>query len=156
MVPKTLEVEFDGRVESFEFGDKQTHPSEVILAEITARFGTQEEIFFFVRETDREFDFTAEVFEEVLVAHRSRKILVEVNYEHLTKSHEFAPSATIFHVLQWSIGKHGYALDPMARSKANLIIPGAQAPLPREDVIAKYANDCTLKLDLTLRDFTNG
>ena len=33
--------------------------------------------------------------------------------------------------LQWAVGKHGYNLDPMTAAKANLILPGADEPLPR-------------------------
>lgn len=62
----------------------------------------------------------------------------------------------MFHVLQWAIGKHGFALDSTARSKANLVVSGDTAPLPREDVIGKFAHHHELRLDLTLRDFTNG
>jgi hypothetical protein len=93
-----------------------------------------------------------------LVAHRCKRIDVEVRYEHLTKSHEFAPSATVFRVLHWAIGKHGFHLDDTARAKANLILPGAEQPLPTGDVIGRLVTypDCKLVVDLTLQDFTNG
>jgi hypothetical protein len=156
MTPNILEVELGGRVEFFEPDLGKNYSAELIVAEIKNRFSTSEELFFFVRETDSEYEFTSEIIGEILVAHRARKIIVQVNYEHLTKEHEFSPSATIYQVLQWAIGKHGYELDPMARSKANLILPGTQVPLSRDDVIAKFAHDRVLKVDLTLRDFTNG
>jgi len=56
------------------------------------------------------------------------------------------------------VSKHAFMLDPMAAAKANLILPGADAPLPRADVLGKYvkAGHCALVVDLTLKDFTNG
>jgi len=56
------------------------------------------------------------------------------------------------------LGKHGFNLDPMAAAKANLILPDAEQPLPREDVLGKHVkgDHCTLVVDLTLKDFTNG
>lgn len=93
-----------------------------------------------------------------VVAHRCRRIVVEVRYEHLTKEHAFAPAATVFQVLQWAIGKHGFNLDDTARAKANLILPGAEQPLPTGDVIGSLVkhDNCRLVVDLTLQDFTNG
>src|SRR6185437_14098571 len=46
-----------------------------------------------------------------VVAHRCKKIAVKVNYDHLTKDHDFPPSATIFRVLHCAIGKKGFNLD---------------------------------------------
>lgn len=93
-----------------------------------------------------------------IVAHRCHQVVVEVRYEHRTKTEKFAPSATVFKVLKWAVSKRGFDLDPMAAAKANLILPGASAPLPREDVIGKYVKPghCVLVVDLTLQDFTNG
>lgn len=93
-----------------------------------------------------------------VVGHRCRQVVVEVRYEHRTKSEKFPPSATVFKVLKWAVSKRGFDLDPMQAAKANLILPGADAPLPREDVIGKYVkpSHCALVVDLTLKDFTNG
>lgn len=93
-----------------------------------------------------------------VVGHRCHQVTLEVRYEHLVKHHHFPPSATVFRALQWSVGKHGFNLDPMAAAKANLILPGADQPLPRDDVLGKYVKHghCTLVVDLTLKDFTNG
>ena len=93
-----------------------------------------------------------------LVGHRCREVTLEIRYDHEVKHHRFAPSATVFKALQWAISKHGFKLDPMAAAKANLILPGADAPLPREDVLGKLVKHghCALTVDLTLKDFTNG
>lgn len=93
-----------------------------------------------------------------LVGHKCHQVTLKVRYEHDTKDHHFRPSATVFKALQWAVGKHAYDLDPMQAAKANLILPGADTPLPREDVLGKYvkAGDCTLVVDLTLKDFSNG
>ncbi len=152
-----IEVEFEGRVELFgAAGQEVPAPEELSLTVIKSRFGTDAEIFLFVRETEREFDRLFDRHCTTLVAHRHRTIEVTIGYEHHLKSRSFPPSVTVFHVLQWAIGKHGYALDSTARSKANLVLIGAEAPLPREDVIGKYARHHELRVELTLRDFTNG
>jgi hypothetical protein len=156
MSKKQVEVEFEGRLEVFELEHGPDFRVEVLVEAIRTRLGVGEDVILFIRETEREFRGEIEEYGAVLVGHRCRRILVEVGYEHLTKPHEFVPSLTVFHVLQWAIGKHGFNLDPTARSKANLIVPGAAAPLPREDVIGKHATDCKLIVALTLQDFTNG
>jgi hypothetical protein len=94
----------------------------------------------------------------VLVAHRCKKLVVTINYEEKSIRKKFAPSATVFRVLQWAIGRNGFKLDATAAAKANLILPEAEQPLPREGVIGKYADKktCSFEADLTLKDFTNG
>lgn len=93
-----------------------------------------------------------------LIAHPHRVLDVVVRYDHLQKEHRFAPSATVFKVLQWAVGEHGYRLDPTNAAKANLILPGADQPLPRDRVIGALTKPgaACLILDLTLKDFTNG
>lgn len=93
-----------------------------------------------------------------LVAHKGKQITVQVRYEHLTKEKTFPPSKTVFKVLQWAVSKKAFNLDPTSAAKANLILPGAETPLPRDGVIGSYttSGQKVLVLDLTLRDFTNG
>jgi hypothetical protein len=93
-----------------------------------------------------------------LIGHRCRVVTVEVRYEHRTIEHRFAPAVTIFKILQWAVSKKGFDLDPFAAAKANLILPAADAPLPRDAAVGKFVKPghCTLVVDLTLKDFTNG
>src|SRR3546814_10505865 len=70
-----------------------------------------------------------------LLATSQRAIEVVVRYEHRSIEHKFAPSATVFKVLEWAIGKKGYGLDPLSAAKANLILPGADQPMPRDRTI---------------------
>lgn len=93
-----------------------------------------------------------------VVAHRCKKVHVNVNYDHLTKENEFTPSATVFRVLHWAISKKAFNLDDTAKAKANLMLPGANDPLPKDAVIGRFVKhgDCGLTLELTLKDFTNG
>ncbi len=85
-------------------------------------------------------------------------IEVVVRYEHRSIEHKFAPSATVFKVLEWAIGKKGYGLDPLSAAKANLILPGADQPMPRDRTIGSFTKrgEKRLVVDLTLKDFTNG
>ena len=91
-----------------------------------------------------------------LVAHRSKVIAVTIQFEHREENKKFPPSATILRVLQWAI--KAFRLDPTQASKANLILPGADTPLPKDSVIGRYVRgkDGKLTLVLTLKDFTNG
>jgi len=93
-----------------------------------------------------------------LIGHRCRVVTVEVRYEHRTIKHHFAPAATVFKVLQWAVSEKGFGLDPVAAAKGNLILPSADAPLPRDAAVGKFVKPghCTLVVDLTLKDFTNG
>jgi hypothetical protein len=93
-----------------------------------------------------------------LVTHKHRQITVRVQYEHRTKEETVAPSKTVFKVLLWAVGKKGFDLDAMQAAKANLILPGAETPLPRDSAIGAFtqAGECVLVVDLTLKDFTNG
>jgi len=93
-----------------------------------------------------------------LLAHSHRAIDVTVRYEQHSKDHRFPSSATVFKVLQWAVGKAGYRLDPTLAAKANLILPGAEQPLPRDRTIGSLTKPGhpELVVDLTLKDFTNG
>jgi hypothetical protein len=93
-----------------------------------------------------------------LIVHRCRRVHVRVRYEHQTKENDFAPSATVFRVLRWAVSKRGFNLDDTAQAKANLMLPGADQPLPKDAMIGRFVKhtDCGLVLDLTLKDFTNG
>lgn len=114
-----------------------------------------------VFERDKDDEVGAEIEKKKalsLLLHRCVKVAVKIRYEHQTKPHEFPPSATVFRVLQWAIGKKGFNLDDTAKAKANLMLPGADAPLPKDAMIGRYVKhgQCELVLDLTLKDFTNG
>jgi hypothetical protein len=151
-----VEVEIEERIEEF------THTSvgDVVLVEvIRAKLDLGPDMHLFERDHDEPLRHHGAGRKHIrVVGHTCHQVKLEVRYEHETKHHEFAPSATVFKELQWAISKHGFKLDPMAAAKANLILPGAEAPLPREDVLGKYVKKghCTLVVDLTLKDFTNG
>jgi hypothetical protein len=126
---------------------------------IRAKLNIGPEVHFFERNRDEPFKHHAHGRKHVrIVGHPCHQITLELRYEHRTEQHHFAPSATVFKALQWAVSKHGFDLDPMAAAKANLILPGAEQPLPRDDVLGKYLKPghCTLVVDLTLKDFTNG
>ena len=151
-----VEVEIEERVEVL------TVPAtgEVVLVDvIRAKLELEPEIHLFERGHDEPFKHHEHGRKHIrLVGHRCDQLELVVQYDHDAKSHHFKPSTTVFTALQWAVGKHGYKLDPMQAAKANLILPGAEQPLPKEDVLGKYLKDgkCTLVVDLTLKDFSNG
>ncbi|RUV30511.1 MULTISPECIES: hypothetical protein [unclassified Mesorhizobium] len=93
-----------------------------------------------------------------ILVHRCRHVTVQVRYDGDTKSREFSPAVTILRVLQWAVSKRGFNLDDNAAAKANLMLPGADQPLPKDAMLGVYVKHpgCSLTLDLTLKDFTNG
>jgi hypothetical protein len=115
------------------------------------------DLHLFERNRDEPFEHVEHGRRHVcLVGHKCHEVTLKVHYEQHTKEHHFRPSATVFKALQWAIGKHGYNLDPMAAAKGNLILPDAESPLPRDDVLGKYVKPghCTPVANLTLQDFT--
>lgn len=129
-----------------------------LLQEIRKAAGLEDGHVF---ERDAEVTAAAEI--EVRTAlsvfvHRCRRISVEVRYEHQTKKEDFSPAATVARVLRWATGKKGFNLDDNSTAKANLILPGTEQPLPKDSMIGRYVTPahCTLVVELTLRDFTNG
>jgi hypothetical protein len=126
---------------------------------VRARIGATEDMHLFEHGHDEPLPCPPHGRKAIcLVAHRCRFVTLHVRYEHLSIEHTFAPAATVFKGLQWAVSKKGFNLDPVAAAKANLILPGADAPLPREATIGKFvkAGHCKLVVDLTLKDFSNG
>jgi len=117
-----------------------------------------EDAHVFERDSDEVLSGIGDRRAIILLVHRCRHITVEFRYEHETRKHDFSPAATILRVLQWAVGKHGFKLDDNASAKANLILPGAEQPLPKDAMLGRYAKHpgCAVTLDLTLKDFTNG
>jgi hypothetical protein len=152
-----VEVEIEDRGET-EFIEVEGGDLDAVLRGVRA-LAALDDIHVFERDADEPIGGDIKHKKALsVVAHRCKRVEIEVRYEHLTKSHEFAPSATVFRVLHWAIGKHGFNLDATAKAKANLILPGTDQPLPTGDVIGRLVkhHDCKLIVDLTLQDFTNG
>jgi len=121
--------------------------------------GFTEEIFIFERDNDELITGTLAGKRAVaLVAHRCKRVEVTVHYDKDAFRRAFSPSATIHRVLQWAVSKQAANLTPDQRSKANLILPGTDQPLPGDAVLAANATFpvCTVTFELTLKDFTNG
>lgn len=131
---------------------------EKLIEAIRHKSKTESEVFIFEKGQEEELTSIENRSAISIIVHRCKKITVHINFEHKTETHTFSPSATVYRVLTWAIGKKGFNLDDTARAKANLIIPGETTPLPREAVIGSYVTEhnCDLTVELTLRDFTNG
>lgn len=150
-----VEIEDRGKVEVIEV---EGGTLEGVLAGVRALAGL-EGIHVFERDKDHVIGAEIEAKRALsLVAHRCHEIHVKVRYEHHTDEHKFRPSATVFKVLQWAVNVPKFGLDPTGKAKANLMLPGADQPLPKDTVIGRLVShdQCELTLDLTLKDFTNG
>jgi hypothetical protein len=151
-----VEVEIEDRVELLVVPIAE---GMVLVEVIRAKLESAADVHFFERDRDEPLHHHPHGRKHIrVVGHRCHQVKLEVRYDHDTKHHHFPPSATVFRALQWAVSKHGFNLDPMAAAKANLILPDAEQPLPREDVLGKQVkgDHCTLVVDLTLKDFTNG
>jgi hypothetical protein len=151
-----VEVEIEDRVELLVVPITE---GMVLVEVIRTMLESAADVHFFERDRDEPLHHHPHGRKHIrVVGHRCHQVKLEVRYDHDTKHHHFPPSATVFRALQWAVSKHGFNLDPMAAAKANLILPDAEQPLPREDVLGKHVkgDHCTLVVDLTLKDFTNG
>ena len=151
-----VEIEIIERVETLTLPDSD----EVVLMEqIREKLELPPEIHFFERGKEAAFTHHAKGRKHIrLVGHHCQSVKLLVQYDHLDKVHHFPPATTVSAAAQWAVGKQAYNLDPIAAAKANLILLGADQPLPKEDVLGKYvkAGQCELVVSLTLKDFTNG
>lgn len=151
-----IEIEIEDREEPMGFSmvvDERFHET------VRARIGFNEEMHLFEHGHDKPLPCPPHGRKVIrLVGHRCPVVTVQVRYEHRTIEQRFVPSETVFKALQWAVSKKGFGLDPVAAAKANLILPGADAPLPREAALGKFVKHghCTLVVDLTLKDFSNG
>jgi hypothetical protein len=130
-----------------------------LMKALQEQCGFAEQLYVFERDADEPIgDGIAAKKAIDVVAHRCKRISVTVRFEHKQFVREFSPAATSQRVLHWAVGKQAFNLDGDARSKANLILPGGEQPLPGDTTLAGYAKfpACSLVLDLTLKDFTNG
>ncbi|MHB8884704.1 MAG: hypothetical protein ACYC5H_06395 [Methylovirgula sp.] len=92
-----------------------------------------------------------------VIGHRHKRLKVKVRFEHHEPHHEFSPSATVLKVLQWAVAQPEFKLDATGKAKANLILPGTDTPLPKDEMIGRYTkHHHEVIFDLTLKDFTNG
>lgn len=151
-----IDIEIEDREESMGFS---VVVNERFHENVRARIGMSEEMHLFEHGHDQPLLCPPPGRKAIrLVGHRCPVVTLEVRYEHRTIEHRFAPSETVFKALQWAVGKKGFNLDPVAAAKANLILPGADAPLPRESALGKFVKHghCALVVDLTLKDFSNG
>ena len=151
-----IEIEREGAVELIAL---EVQDREDFLHHVRKQLELDAEILIFERDGDEPLTLHKKGRKALrLVAHRHGQIAVKVRYEHRTEERTFSPAKTVFKVLQWAVGKQAFNLDPTSAARANLILPGAENPLPRDSAIGSFTQpgDYVLILDLTLRDFTNG
>ena len=134
-------------------------PAEDLLGALRLALAIEEDVLIFEHDQDEALACLPSGRKALrLVTHKAHTIELEVRYDHRTLKKVLAPSKTVFKALQWAVGKHGFDLDAASAPKANLILPGAEQPLPREAAIGSFVphGQHVLVVDLTLRDFTNG
>lgn len=137
----------------------ELRPGPKLLDELRRRLDLDSSIHLFMRDSDEPLENVDEKRRNLkLIAHRRKAIEIVVRYEHREEKRKFTPSATVLKVLQWATRPNVFGIDPAIVPKANLIVPGAENPLPRDQLVGTIpSEDCDrLVLDLTFRDFTNG
>lgn len=134
-------------------------PATDPLAALRLALATEEDVLIFERDQDEALTCLPPGRKALrLVTHKAHMIELVVHYDHLTHKKHFAPAKTVFKALQWAVSDKAFNLDPQAAAKANLILPGADQPLPREASLGSFIphGHHVLEVNLTLRDFTNG
>lgn len=147
------------RAGSFEEVVVELPPTGNTLAALRLALAIEEDVLIFERDQDEVLTCLPTGRKALrLVTHKAHAIELEIRYDHLTHKKVFAPSKTVFKSLQWAVGKHAFNLDAASAARANLILPGADQPLPREATLGSFVphGHHVLVVDLTLRDFTNG
>jgi hypothetical protein len=147
------------RESGLELVSLEVEEREDLLDHLRARLVLEADVLIFERDKDEPLVEIVKGRRALrLVTHRHRQITVRVQFDHRTAEEVVAPSKTVFKVLQWAVSKKGFGLDAMQAAKANLILPGAEIPLPRDSAIGAFTQpgECVLVVDLTLKDFTNG
>ena len=154
-----VEVEIEDRkdVRVIEVEGKSVEGVMAAVRELASEHGEGLHIF----ERDADDVIGVEIIERKalsVMGHRHKKLNVTVRFEHHVAHHEFTPSSTVQRVLTWAVSKKEFNLDPTAKAKANLILPGTDEPLPKDDMIGRYVKHPhhEVTFDLTLKDFTNG
>lgn len=129
---------------------------DAVLNAVRQRLGNNE-LHVFEKDSEEELHSVQGRTALSLVVHRCKKLTVQIHFD-TTKSETFSPAVKVFTVLRWAIGKKGFNLDSDQQAKVNLMLPGADSPLPRDAAIGQFTtgNECSLTLELTLKDFTNG
>ncbi len=151
-----IEIEREGNLELVAI---EVEAREDLLDHVRERLGLTAEFLIFERGADLPLTKHPHGRKALrLLAHRHLEIMVRVQFEHRTAQATFSPAKTVFKVLQWVVGKDGFNLDPMSAARANLILPDATSPLPRDSAIGAFTQpgEHVLVVDLTLKDFTNG
>jgi hypothetical protein len=134
-------------------------PAEDPLAALRLALAIEEDVLIFERDQDEALTCLPPGRKALrLVTHKAHTIELVVHYDHLTHKKHFAPAKTVFKALQWAVSDKAFNLDPTVAPKANLILPGAEEPLPREASLGSFIphGHHVLEVNLTLRDFTNG
>ena len=129
------------------------------LAALRLALAIEDDVLLFEREQDEALTCLPPGRKALrLVSHKAHTIELIVHYDHITHKKHFAPSRTVFKALQWAVSDKAFKLDPGEAPKANLILPGAEEPLPREAALGSFVphGHRVLEVNLTLKDFTNG
>ena len=132
---------------------------EAVLQAVRTHAGLGDGAHVFERDKDDELDTSLEGRTGIsVIAHQCKRIDVHVRFEEKVLDEKFPPSATVLRVIRWAVGKKAFNLDSDRQAKANLMLPNADSPLPKDASIGRFVDgsSCTVVLDLTLKDFTNG
>lgn len=149
------------RIELTTFGaerrELKTESIQDLHAQISQLTGQEDKLHIFLVDSEEELQSLDGHRAAQAVAHKCTKAVVTVRMDS-AKTDNFPVSQTVRKVLDWATGKHGFNLDATSSAKANLILPGTDAPLDKQALIGQFVNpdSCSAEFVLTLKDFTNG
>jgi hypothetical protein len=131
-----------------------SHVRDIAVAVGHKKGVAPEELLIFEEDGDDPLDFKRPLNKEpscaVHHAHRVPKIDVVVQYLNKSKEKAFSPSTRIQKVLDWVVGRDGFAIDPTIAPEMELALRGETKELPKEAHIGRYVQHPHHRLELDL------
>jgi hypothetical protein len=72
--------------------------------------------------------------------HRAPRLDVHVAYQNKQIVHHYSPATTVQTVLDWSIGNHGFKIDPAIAPEMELALEGNETALPRQAHLGRFVH----------------
>ena len=115
---------------------------EIVVAVAAKGHFSAEGAFLFVEDGEEPIDHARvldrSMADKVHHVHRVHRIDVRVFYQGRQIDRRFAPSTRVERVLDWAVGDHGFAIDPVIAPEMELALHGQTTALPKNAHIGRY------------------
>lgn len=127
---------------------------EIVVAVAAKGQFAAAEAFLFAEDSEEPIDLALviekDMADKVHHVHRLHRIDVRVSYQNRQIERRFAPSTRVQRVLDWAVGDHGFAIDPIIAPEMELALHGQTTPLPKNAHIGRYVRHPHHELNLDL------